>query len=347
MTKSFSYKEAGVNIDAGNELVDRIKKIVKRTHRDGAIGHIGGFGGCFEIPVDRYQQPVLVSATDGVGTKLRLAIDLQQYQGIGIDLVAMCVNDLIVMGAEPLYFLDYFATAKLDLDTATTVIESIAQGCIQSNIALIGGETAEMPGMYQRDDFDLAGFTVGVVEKKQVIDGSSIEPKDILIALASSGAHSNGYSLLRHIINEKNISMSTPIAQQTLAQALLAPTKIYVAALLPLIRQKLIKGAVHITGGGFVDNIPRVLPENCSAYLNMSSWELPELFKFFQKQGNLSNLECRRTFNCGVGMIICVNQKDSHQILEALAQAGEQAWVIGHIVERQNNLPPVIFSDDQ
>jgi len=347
MSKSFSYKEAGVNIDAGNMLVDRIKNIVKRTHREGAIGCIGGFGGCFEIPVERYQQPVLVSATDGVGTKLRLAIDLQQYQGIGIDLVAMCVNDLIVMGAEPLYFLDYFATGQLDIDTATAVIESIAEGCVQANIALIGGETAEMPGMYQRDDFDLAGFTVGVVEKAEVIDGRTIEPNDVLIALASSGAHSNGYSLIRHILKEQNIALTTPIAHQTLAQALLAPTKIYVSALLPLIRQKLIKGAVHITGGGFIDNIPRVLPEHCSAYLDMTSWKLPELFEFLKAQGNLSNSECRRTFNCGVGMIVCVNQNDSHQVLEALTQAGEQAWRIGRIVERHANLSPVIFSDDQ
>jgi phosphoribosylformylglycinamidine cyclo-ligase len=346
MSEASTYLEAGVDIDAGNKLVDRLKKIVPLTHREGVLGSLGGFGGCFELPIHRYKQPVLVSSTDGVGTKLRLAIDLNMHDTIGIDLVAMCVNDLVVMGAEPLYFLDYFATGKLDVNIAEKVIAGIAQGCKLANIALIGGETAEMPGHYAKEDYDLAGFTVGIVEKSNVIDGKTIEPNDVLIALSSSGAHSNGYSLIRHIIKKSHADLAMPFEGSTLGETLLAPTKIYVKSLLALAQANLLKGAAHITGGGFIDNIPRILPDHCAAYIDHTSWDLPPLFAWLQKQGSMSSFELRRTFNCGVGMIVCVSSADKTKALELLAQHHETAWVIGQVVPRSEASTPVIFSDD-
>lgn len=346
MSESITYRDAGVDIDAGNKLVDRLKKIVPLTHRKGVLGGIGGFGGCFEIPANRYRQPVLVSSTDGVGTKLRLAIELNHHETIGIDLVAMCVNDLVVMGAEPLFFLDYYATGKLDVDIAEKVVKGIAQGCIEANAALVGGETAEMPGMYARDDYDVAGFTVGIVEKDSIIDGKTISAGDDLIALGSSGPHSNGYSLIRHIINTKSVSLDLPFEGKTLGETLLAPTRIYVKSVLALANQGLLKGAAHITGGGFIDNIPRVLPENCTAYLDMNSWELPPIFKWLQTQGQLSNTELRRTLNCGVGMVLMVSSEHREQVLAVLREHGENAWVLGNVVPRDNPHQDVIFSDE-
>lgn len=345
MSEGLTYEAAGVNIDAGNKLVDKLKSIVKTTHRPGVLGGLGGFGGCFDLSqLKAYRQPVLVSATDGVGTKLRLAIDLQRHETIGIDLVAMCVNDLVVMGAEPLYFLDYFATGKLDVNIAATVVAGIATGCKMANAALIGGETAEMPGMYATDDYDLAGFTVGIVEKEEVIDGSTILPGDVLIALASSGPHSNGYSLIRHIIEKNHINIQTPFENSTLADALLTPTRIYVNALLALAKNGQLKGAAHITGGGFIDNIPRILPENCAAWIDTNSWKLPAIFQWLQEMGHLSTFELRRTFNCGVGMVICVAKEHEQEALATLKEQGEQAWVLGEVKTRTTH--EVLFSDE-
>lgn len=347
MSKPVTYSDAGVDIDAGNKLVDRIKKIVPLTHRAGVLGGIGGFGGCFEIPANRYRQPVLVSSTDGVGTKLRLAIDFNQHETIGIDLVAMCVNDLVVMGAEPLFFLDYYATGKLDIDVAEKVIAGIAKGCKEANAALVGGETAEMPGMYATDDYDVAGFTVGIVEKDGIIDGKQISPGDELIALGSSGPHSNGYSLIRHIIKTNEISLSLPFEGKTLGETLLTPTKIYVKSVLALAKAGILKGAAHITGGGFIDNIPRVLPKHCAAFMDMSSWTLPPIFQWLQAQGQLSNVELRRTLNCGVGMILAVAPEHREQALDLLRAEGENAWLVGNVIERQNPEHEVIFSDER
>lgn len=346
MSEAFTYREAGVDIDAGNELVNRLKGIVKTTHRTGVLGNLGGFGGCFDLSQFRYQNPVLVSSTDGVGTKLRLAIELNHHHTVGIDLVAMCVNDLVVMGAEPLFFLDYFATGKLDVDIAESVIKGIAKGCQAANVALIGGETAEMPGMYSNKDYDLAGFTVGIVEKERIIDGSKIVAGDALIALPASGPHANGFSLIRHIINNKQIDLTTSLGDQTIAQALISPTKIYVKAVLALAKEQQLKGAVHITGGGFIDNIPRVLPAECAAFINCQSWKLPTIFQWLQEAGNLSDFEMRRTFNCGVGMILCVAAKELENALAILKANGEQPWVIGEIISRAHPEKGVIFSDD-
>lgn len=346
MSEPLTYHDAGVDIDAGNKLVDLIKKIVPRTHREGVLGGIGGFGGCFELPLNRYRRPVLVSSTDGVGTKLRVAIDLDRHETIGIDLVAMCVNDLVVMGAEPLFFLDYFATGKLEVSVAEKVIAGIATGCVSANVALIGGETAEMPGMYARDDYDVAGFTVGIVEKDRIIDGKNIQPGDDLIALASSGPHSNGYSLIRHIIQTNKVSLECPFEGKTLGEILITPTRIYVKSMLALANAGILKGAAHITGGGFIDNIPRALPSNCAAFLDMSSWSLPPIFAWLQEQGQLSKKELRRTLNCGVGMILCVSPEHRAQALDLLQTHGETAWHVGHIQSRHDNTPEVIFSDE-
>jgi phosphoribosylformylglycinamidine cyclo-ligase len=345
MSEPITYRDAGVDIDAGNKLVDKIKRIVPMTHRLGVMGGIGGFGGCFDLSQFNYRQPVLVSATDGVGTKLRLAIECQQHQTIGIDLVAMCVNDLVVMGAEPLFFLDYFATGKLDIAIAESVITGIAQGCKEANAALIGGETAEMPGMYAKKDYDLAGFCVGIVEKDEVIDGKHIAPNDVLIALASTGPHSNGYSLIRHIIQTKKITLDEPFDGKPLAQTLLTPTRIYVKSLLALAKAKILKGAAHITGGGFIDNIPRVLPDNCSAYLDCDSWQLPSIFQWLKAQGQMSTYELRRTFNCGVGMVVCVSEQHATKALSLLKDNGETAWIVGNVKERKQAEHDVEFSD--
>lgn len=329
--QTLSYKDAGVDINAGNELVDRIKPHVKRTRRPEVIGGLGGFGALCAIPA-KYKEPILVSGTDGVGTKLRLAIDLHKHNSIGIDLVAMCVNDLIVQGAEPLFFLDYYATGKLDVDIASDVIKGIADGCEQSGCALIGGETAEMPGMYHANDYDLAGFCVGVVEKNEIIDGSEVRVGDALIALASSGPHSNGYSLIRKILEVAKVSASETLLEgKPLAEHLLAPTKIYVKSILQLIKRVDVHAIAHLTGGGFWENIPRVLPDHVRAVINEQSWQWPAIFKWLQQNGNVDTHEMYRTFNCGVGIVIALPQEDVETALALLAQTGEKAWVIGQI----------------
>lgn len=327
---SLSYKDAGVDIDAGNALVDRIKGAVKRTTRPEVIGGLGGFGALCQIPAG-YKEPVLVSGTDGVGTKLRLAMDLKRHDGVGIDLVAMCVNDLVVQGAEPLFFLDYYATGKLDVDTASRVVAGIAEGCVQSGCALVGGETAEMPGMYHGDDYDIAGFCVGVVEKADIIDGSKVQPGDQLIALASSGPHSNGFSLIRKVLEVSGQSPESLLDGKSIADHLLEPTRIYVKNLLALFKTTPVHALCHITGGGFWENIPRVLPADTKAVINGKSWQWPAIFDWLQQQGNISRHEMYRTFNCGVGMIIVVPAAELDQALSKLQQAGETAWHLGEI----------------
>ena len=329
---SLSYKDAGVDIDAGNALVDRIKHVAKRTRRPEVMAGLGGFGALCELPTG-YKEPVLVSGTDGVGTKLKLAMDLNIHDTIGIDLVAMCVNDLIVAGAEPLFFLDYYATGKLNVDTAAAVVEGIGKGCELSGCSLVGGETAEMPGMYEGDDYDLAGFCVGVAEKSKLIDGSAVKAGDTLIGLASSGAHSNGYSLIRKIIEVSDADLSMPLGDQTLGKALMAPTRIYVKSILELMKNCSVHALSHITGGGLLENIPRVLPESCKAVIDTQSWQQSEVFKWLQMNGNVDPVEMYRTFNCGVGMIISVNNADAEQALNCLKEQGEDAWIIGHIAE--------------
>ena len=327
---SLSYKDAGVDIDAGNALVERIKGVAKRTRRPEVMGGLGGFGALCRIPAG-YREPILVSGTDGVGTKLRLAIDLKKHDTVGIDLVAMCVNDLIVQGAEPLFFLDYYATGKLDVDTAAAVVTGIGAGCEQSNCALVGGETAEMPGMYEGEDYDMAGFCVGVVEASEIIDGSKVAAGDALIALASSGPHSNGFSLIRKILEVSKADVQQPLGDSTLANSLLAPTRIYVKPVLKLLKNCEVHALSHITGGGFWENIPRVLPENTKAVIDGSSWQWPEVFNWLQKNGNVETYEMYRTFNCGVGMIIALPQDQVDAALALLKAEGESAWLIGHI----------------
>lgn len=327
---SLSYKDAGVDIDAGNALVNRIKGVVKKTHRREVMGGLGSFGALCELP-SKYKQPVLVSGTDGVGTKLRLALDLKKHDTIGIDLVAMCVNDLIVQGAEPLFFLDYYATGKLDVETATDVVTGIGEGCIQAGCALIGGETAEMPGMYEGEDYDVAGFCVGVVEKEDIIDGSKVSAGDALIAVGSSGPHSNGYSLIRKILEVSNADLNQSLGERTLAEHLLEPTKIYIKSMLPCIEKFDIHAISHITGGGFWENIPRVLPEGTKAVIDGQSWQWPEVFQWLQKSGNVDTFEMYRTFNCGVGLVIALPQTQADAAIEFLNQAGEKAWRLGEV----------------
>lgn len=342
--KSFDYRSAGVNIDAGQELVDRIKPACQSTRRPEVVTKIGGFSGLCRIPTG-YEKPLLVSATDGVGTKVKLAIDHQSYRGIGIDLVAMCVNDLVVCGAEPLFFLDYYATGALRLERAATVIESIAAGCKQANCALIGGETAEMPGMYQGADFDLAGFCVGVVEEDQMITGESIAPGDKIIALASSGIHSNGYSLVRKIIDTLEINTeTTEIDGRPLIEALMEPTKIYVKSLLGLNKTVNIQGLAHITGGGLTENIPRILPDTTAVTLNRDSWKLSALYQWLQASGNLDWSELARTFNCGVGMIAIVKPDQAETAIQYLNSQGETAWLLGEVTARDPQRPIVNFA---
>ena len=319
---SLSYKDAGVDIDAGNALVDRIKGVVKKTRRPEVMGGLGGFGALCALP-QKYREPVLVSGTDGVGTKLRLAMDLKRHDTIGIDLVAMCVNDLVVQGAEPLFFLDYYATGKLDVDTAASVIN----GC-----ALVGGETAEMPGMYHGEDYDVAGFCVGVVEKSEIIDGSKVADGDVLIALASSGPHSNGYSLVRKILEVSGCDpQTTELEGKPLADHLLAPTRIYVKNVLELIENVDVHAIAHLTGGGFWENIPRVLPDNTQAVIDESSWQWPAVFNWLQTAGNVSSHEMYRTFNCGVGMVIALPASEADKAVKLLTDKGENAWKIGII----------------
>ena len=342
--QSLSYKDAGVDINAGNALVERIKPEVKRTTRAEVIGGLGGFGALCAIP-SKYKEPILVSGTDGVGTKLRLAIDLKKHDTIGIDLVAMCVNDLVVQGAEPLFFLDYYATGKLDVDVAADVVKGIADGCVQSGCALVGGETAEMPGMYHAGDYDLAGFCVGVVEKSEIIDGSRVKNGDALIALGSSGPHSNGYSLVRKVIDVAGVNPATELLDnKPLSEHVLAPTKIYVKSVLALIKQADVHAIAHLTGGGFWENIPRVLPKNTKAVIDEKSWEWPSVFNWLQEKGNIDTYEMYRTFNCGVGMVIALPQEQVETALAILKQAGENAWLIGHIEHAEDDAEQVVIA---
>ncbi|EAT13487.1 phosphoribosylformylglycinamidine cyclo-ligase [Bermanella marisrubri] len=328
--KSLSYKDAGVDIDAGNALVNNIKGVVKKTRRPEVMGGLGGFAGLCSLPT-KYKEPILVSGTDGVGTKLRLAMDLNKHDTIGIDLVAMCVNDLIVCGAEPLFFLDYYATGKLDVDVATNVVTGIGEGCLQSGCALVGGETAEMPGMYDGNDYDLAGFCVGVAEKEELIDGSKVKQGDVIIGLKSSGVHSNGYSLVRKVIEVANADLSQDLDGQTLGDALMAPTRIYVKPILKLLEQVEVNSICHITGGGVYENIPRVLPEGTKVILDPAKWERPAVFNWLQEKGNIDWHEMHLTFNCGLGMIVVVSEDNAQQTLDILNAEGETATIVGQI----------------
>ena len=335
--KPLSYKDAGVDIAAGNALVEQIKGIAKATHRSEVLAGLGGFGGLFALPSNDYKEPILVAGTDGVGTKLKLAIELQQHTTIGIDLVAMCVNDLIVQGAAPLFFLDYYATSKLEVEIARQVIQGIGNGCQQAGCALLGGETAEMPGIYQSKDYDLAGFCVGVVDKSNLITGTNIKAGDAIIALASSGPHSNGYSLIRKIITTHNIDLQEKFANSSLGETLLTPTKIYVKPVLELLQQQTVHGIAHITGGGLLENIPRILPTACTAVLHKTSWQWPPIFTWLQQQGNINEQEMLLTFNCGVGMVLIVPAATTTTCIDLLTAAGETAWQIGTIEPRADH----------
>ena len=331
---SLSYRDAGVDIDAGDALVEAIKPFAKRTMREGVLGGIDGFGGLFEIS-KKFKEPVLVSGTDGVGTKLKLAFELNRHDTVGIDLVAMSVNDILVQGAEPLFFLDYFACGKLDVATATAVVKGIAQGCEESGCALLGGETAEMPGMYPDGEYDLAGFAVGAVEKSQIIDGSKIVPGDVVLGLASSGIHSNGYSLVRKIIQVAKPDLEADFHGRKLADVLMAPTRLYVKPLLALMASMEVKGLVHITGGGLVENIPRVLQDNLTAVLDAKSWTMPPLFQWLQQHGGVLDAEMHRVFNCGIGMTVIVSKENADAAFAQLEAAGETVYRIGEIRARE------------
>ncbi|MFW3613271.1 phosphoribosylformylglycinamidine cyclo-ligase [Billgrantia antri] len=335
---SLSYKDAGVDIDAGNALVDRIKGVAKRTMRPEVMGGLGGFGALCQLP-SGYREPVLVSGTDGVGTKLRLAMDLGRHDTIGIDLVAMCVNDLVVAGAEPLFFLDYYATGKLDVDIAADVVSGIGEGCERAGCALVGGETAEMPGMYEGSDYDLAGFCVGVVEKSEILDGSKVGEGDVLLGVASTGAHSNGYSLIRKILEVSGASLDTAIDGQPLGDALLAPTRIYVKPLLSLFKESgvAVHALSHITGGGLLENVPRVLPETLAARIDVNSWTRPALFDWLQQQGNVAEHEMYRVLNCGIGMVVVVPADQADQARAHLQAQGETVYRIGEIIVRSED----------
>jgi len=336
-TPSLSYRDAGVDIDAGDRLVENIKPFAKRTMRPEVLNGIGGFGALVEIS-KKYREPVLVSGTDGVGTKLKLAFELNRHDTVGIDLVAMSVNDILVQGAEPLFFLDYFACGKLDVEAATEVIKGIAAGCEQAGCALIGGETAEMPGMYPAGEYDLAGFAVGVVEKADIITGREIKAGDAVIGLASNGAHSNGYSLVRKILSLHQPDLNAKFdGERTLADCIMAPTRIYVKPLLALMQSVTVKGMAHITGGGLLENVPRVLPENTVAQLDGKSWQTPKLFDWLQEMGNVAPQEMYRTFNCGIGMVVIVDGKDAAAAVAQLNAAGEKAAVIGTIRARNGD----------
>ena len=325
---SLTYKDSGVDITKGNQLIEKIKPIAKSTLRPGVLAGLGGFGAMFEIPIDRYKNPVLISGTDGVGTKLMVAEMLNKHDTIGIDLFAMCVNDLIVQGAEPLFFLDYYATGSLNEEVATSVISGIGEGCIQSGCALIGGETAEMPGMYNGEEYDLAGFCVGIVEKNQIIDGSKVSTGDQIIALGSSGPHSNGYSLIRKVLEK-----SKPSSSQL--NSLIEPTKIYVKSILSLIQNLPVHAISHITGGGLLENIPRVLPKHLAANLDQNSWELPQIFKWLQSEGNIDTMEMYRVLNCGGGMVVIVPKASSDEAINILKSCGENAWLIGEVIDSE------------
>ena len=340
---TLSYRDAGVDIDAGNELVKKIAPFAKQTARPEVMAGLGGFGAMFELPWEKYKKPVLVSATDGVGTKLKLAFTLDQHHSIGIDLVAMCANDLVVCGAEPLFFLDYYATGKLAVDRAAEVIQGIAKGCQLAGAALVGGETAEMPGLYHGSDYDLAGFCVGIVEKDHIIHGQNVKPGDVLLGLASSGVHSNGYSLVRKILEVTNSDLQQPFANSTLGETLLLPTRIYVPSLLKLCQQLPVHALAHITGGGLVENLPRVLPKHCKAVIDRQRWTMPEIFQWLQQQGNVKDAEMLRTFNCGIGMVVCVAPDQVEDATAILSAAGETVYQIGHIEQHQHAEPEVVF----
>jgi len=350
-TKKITYASSGVNIERANDLIEEIKPLIKKTQRLGADGTIGGFGGVFDIGILNYNDPLIISSTDGVGTKLLLAIENDFYDYIGIDLVAMCVNDLIVQGAEPVYFLDYFATGQLSNITAKKIIKSISEGCIESDCALIGGETAEMPGLYEKGHFDLAGFSVGLVERDKLLPKSNIEKGDILIGLPSNGFHSNGYSLIRNIINQKNVNTSLPMAknqEKTIAEYLLEPTKIYVNLILDLLKSTdQIKAISNITGGGITENLPRIFDnENIGAKVNLSSWDRPQIFNWLQELGNIDEEEMLKTLNCGIGMILVINKKAIKEIAKILEKKNENFYIIGEIVETQIESPKIIYHRD-
>ena len=339
---SLSYRDAGVDIDAGDALVEAIKPIAQSTHRPGVMAGLGGFGALFQIPPGRYREPVLVSGTDGVGTKLKLAIDSGKHDTIGIDLVAMCANDIVVLGAEPLFFLDYFATGRLDVEVAAAVIAGIGEGCRQAGAALVGGETAEMPGMYAHHDYDLAGFCVGVVEKSRIIDGSAVHVGDTLIGLASTGLHSNGYSLARKVLAVTNARLDQPFDHGILGDILLTPTRIYVKSLLKLFESLPVHALAHITGGGLPGNVPRMLPANTRAVIQSKAWKRPPIFEWLQHGGNVENAEMYRTFNCGIGMVLVVAPADVTQAMAVLKQEGEIAYIIGQIEAHRGDSEVVI-----
>ncbi len=339
--QSISYKDSGVDIDAGNALVEAIKPIAKATRRPEVSASLGGFGALFELPIDKYKKPLLVSGTDGVGTKLRLAIESKKHDQVGIDLVAMCVNDLIVQGAEPLFFLDYYATGKLEIDVATDVIKGIGEGCLQSGCSLIGGETAEMPGMYPDGDYDLAGFCVGIVEKEDLIDGTKVKAGDVLLGLASSGPHSNGYSLIRKIIEVSNADLQADCGGRPLIDALMEPTKIYVKSVLSLMKKVEIHAISHITGGGLLENIPRVMPKNTLAKVDTKNWNRPVVFDWIQENGNVDFHEMHRTLNCGIGLVIVVSEKNKATTIKELEALGEQVFAIGEIEASDQSEPTV------
>lgn len=331
---SISYKDSGVDIDAGNELVERIKPFARLTSRTGSDTELGGFGALFDLAKCNFKDPILVSSTDGVGTKVKIAQELDIHHTIGIDLVAMCVNDIIVQGAEPLFFLDYFASSKLSVDQASAVIQGIAHGCKLANCALIGGETAEMPGIYQKGEYDLAGFCVGAAERDAILPKQNVKEGDIILGLRSSGIHSNGFSLIRHILKEKNIGLDYKLSGIEIGELLLEPTRIYVKSCLETIRTGKIKALSHITGGGLVENIPRVLPKNLQANIDFTSFELPELFSFFKEAGNVTDKEMYRTFNCGIGMVLICDKEDLEDVKKSLRESGEEPLIIGHISKK-------------
>ena len=338
-----TYEDAGVSIDRGNQLVERIKSAARATRNEGVMGNLGGFGALFDLSAFSFQDPVLVSGTDGVGTKVKLAIELQRHDTIGIDLVAMCVNDLLVQGARPLFFLDYFACSELDVDMAACVIAGIAAGCQQAGCALVGGETAEMPGLYAAGDYDLAGFCVGAVERNQIIDGSRVAAGDILVAIASSGPHSNGFSLIRKIIRDSATGYHETLGNKSIGELLIVPTRVYARAILELIQKVDVKALAHITGGGLLENIPRVLPVGMDAILDTATWCIPPIFNWIQQKGNVDTREMFRTFNCGVGMVACINKADQNNALECLAKSGETAWIIGRIEKGEKEQSRVIL----
>ncbi len=342
LPKPLTYRDAGVDIDAGDRLVENIKPFSKRTLREGVLAGIGGFGAMFEISRN-YREPVLVSGTDGVGTKLKLAFELERHDTIGIDLVAMSVNDILTSGAEPLFFLDYFACGRLDVATATEVIKGIAAGCEQAGCALIGGETAEMPGMYPAEEYDLAGFAVGIVEKSEIINGALIAEGDVLLGLASDGAHANGYSLIRKIVEIKHIDLAAELAGHALSDLILAPTRIYVKPVLKLMKRVNIKGLAHITGGGLIENIPRILPQGLAAHVERGTWPIPPLFTWLKQQGNVADREMYRVFNCGIGMVVVVSAAEAASAEALLADAGETVSRIGTVRRRRGNGPQTVI----